>query len=179
MDTEAAWSLRPEQPGDEAGIEAVLQRAFGGANAANLVRILRTQGGYDPALSFVAIEEAPAPRIIGHVLFSPIAIVHGDAPSPAMALGPLGVMPDRQRTGVGTALVEHGLACCRERGLGIVLVLGDPGYYSRFGFGPAAEARIEAPHPGWAESYQVLELLAGSLKETRGIARYPAPWDDA
>lgn len=179
MDAQPTWTIRPEEAGDAAGIEALHRRAFGGDNAANLVRTLREQGGYDPALSLVACETTPAPRIIGHVLFSPIAIVRGDAPTPAMALGPLGIMPDRQQQGIGTALVNAGLALCRERELAIVLVLGDPAYYARFGFKPAEGARIEAPHAGWGESYQVLELLPGALKETRGLARYPAAWEDA
>ncbi|MDJ0520685.1 MAG: N-acetyltransferase [Planctomycetota bacterium] len=179
MGEQQTWTIRSEQPGDAGGIDEMLRRAFDGDNAANLVRILREEGGYDPALSFVACESDDHGRIVGHVLFSPVAIVHGDAPSPAMALGPLGVMPDRQREGIGRALVNAGLDACRTRGLAIVLVLGDPGYYARFGFTPADEARIEAPHPGWGESYQVLELLPGALKETRGRARYPDPWADA
>ena len=179
MDTPHTWTLRSEQPDDEAGIDTLLRRAFGGENAANLVRNLRQAGAYDPALSLVAHEDAPAPRIVGHVLFSPVVIVQGDAPSPAMALGPLGVMPDRQRRGIGQALVQAGLTLCRERELGIVLVVGDPGYYARFGFTRAVDAHIEAPHASWTEAYQVLEILPGALRETRGRARYPTPWAEA
>jgi len=179
MDVEPNWSIRSEQGGDAEGIDAVLRRAFLGANAAHLVRSLRAQGGYDPDLSLVAVERGPPDRIIGHVLFSPVAIVHGDAPSPALALGPLGVAPSRQRIGVGSALVQAGLARCRERRLSIVLVVGDPGYYARFGFVPASSARIQPPYASWAAAYQVLELLPGALRDARGLARYPAPWDEA
>ncbi len=178
MDALRPWQIRPEQPGDEDGIDLVLRRAFSGSNAADLVRTLRRERGYDPDLSLVAVEQAGGDLIVGHVLFSPMAIVHGDAPCPAMALGPLGVMPDRQRQGIGRTLVEAGLAACRDRGLAIVLVLGDPAYYGSLGFEPAAAARIEPPHAGWSEAYQVIELLPGALRETRGVARYPAAWDD-
>lgn len=178
MAAKPTWQIRPEQTGDEDGIDLVLRRAFGGANAANLVRTLRREGGYDQDLSLVAVEEAGGHRVVGHVLFSPIAIVHGDAPSPAMALGPLAVSPDRQRKGVGAALVQAGLEACRARGLAIVLVLGDPAYYSRFGFVHAGDAHIEPPHANWARAYQVVELLPGALRETSGVARYPSAWDD-
>ncbi len=179
MDQPYTWTVRAEQPGDEAGIDALHRRAFGGENAANLVRILRAEGAYDPALSLLAYEETPATRIVGHVLFSPVVIVQGGAPHPAMALGPLGVIPDRQQRGIGRALVRAGLAACRERELAIVLVVGDPGYYARFGFTRAVDAHIEAPHASWTEAYQVLEVLPGALRKTRGRARYPAAWADA
>jgi len=179
MATARPWTIRPEAPGDEEAIDLLLRRAFGGENAARLVKILRTEHGYDPALSLVAEETQPVKRLVGYVLFSPIAIVRGEAPSPAMALGPLAILPDRQRTGIGTALVEAGLERCRTRGLALVLVLGDPAYYDRFGFTPAANASIEAPYPAWGSSYQVLALLPGALRDARGLARYPEAWRNA
>jgi putative acetyltransferase len=170
--------LRTETPADRAGIDRVLRRAFGGSNAAILVERLRAEGGYDPGLSWVACEERPAPRIVGHVLFSPIAIVRGGPPAPALALAPLGVAPDRQRRGVGTALVRRGLAEARRRGHAIVLVLGDPGYYSRFGFRLAVRWRIRPPRSSWTGAFQALGLHPGALETARGEARYPAAFDE-
>lgn len=178
MSDAGPWTVRTEEPGDAEGIDRVLRRAFQGDNAADLVRTLRSQGGYDAGLSWVALESEPVPRIVGHVLFSPIAIVRGDVPAPALALGPLGVMPDRQRHGVGSAIVEAGLKASRDAGHGIVLVLGDPAYYSRFGFALASEARIEPPDPDWAGAFQVLGLMPRALDGVRGMARYPSAWDD-
>ena len=82
------------------------------------------------------------------------------------------------RQGLGSALVRAGLEACRKAGYGIVLVLGDPGYYSRFGFLPASGARIEPPRPEWAGAFQVLALIPGALDVVRGIARYPEAFDD-
>ena len=178
VDAKAGWIVRSEEPQDAEGIDRALRRAFDGANAADLVRVLRAERGYDPALSMVAVSDDDEARVIGHVLFSPIAIVQGEAPAPALALGPLGVLPDHQHRGVGRALVEAGLAACREAGHRIVLVLGDPGYYERFGFVPASRHRIRPPHANWTDAYQVLGLEEHSLDGVRGLARYPAAWED-
>lgn len=178
VDAKAGWTVRSEEPQDAEGIDRALRRAFDGANAADLVRVLRTAGGYDPRLSLVAVSDEEPGRVLGHVLFSPIAIVQGEAPAPAIALGPLGVLPDQQRRGIGRALVEAGLHACREAGHRIVLVLGDPGYYGHFGFVLASRHRIRAPHANWTDAYQVLGLDAHALEGVRGVARYPAAWDD-
>lgn len=178
MASEPDWIVRAETPADAEGIDRVLRRAFDGNNAADLVRVLRADGGYEPELSILAVSDDPEQRVLGHVLFSPMAIVQGEAPAPAIALGPLGVLPTHQRRGVGRSLVRAGLDACRAAGHGIVLVLGDPGYYSRFGFRPAAEARIDPPHADWAGAYQVLGLMPGALEGVRGVARYPKAWDD-
>lgn len=172
------WVVRSEEPRDAEGIDRVHRRAFEGDNAADLVRTLRAEGGYEPDLSLVAVSTGPSPRVLGHVLFSPIAIVRGDAPAPALALGPLGVMPDSQRQGIGSALVRAGLDACRAAGHGIVLVLGDPAYYGRFGFGLAGDVRIRPPDPDWSGAFQVLGLTARALEGVRGVVRYPPAWDD-
>jgi putative acetyltransferase len=175
MSEEPAWTVRREEAGDADGIDRALRRAFGGDNAANLVRRLRSEGGYDPVLSWVAVEGG---HVLAHVLFSPIAIVGGDAPAPALALGPLGVMPDAQRQGVGTAIVRAGLEACREAAHAIVLVLGDPAYYGRFGFRLGSEVRIDPPDANWAPAFLALGLTPNALSTVRGTARYPAAFDD-
>ena len=178
MSKEQSWHVRPEGPGDAEGIDLALRRAFRGDNAADLVRRLRDEGGYDPGLSWVAVDVGPGGRILGHVLFSPIAVVRGAAPAPALALAPLGVLQDHQRMGIGSALVLRGLDACREHGFGIVLVLGDPGYYARFGFKRASTVGIEPPYAAWADAFQVLGLTPGALDHVRGVARYPDTFSD-
>ena len=172
------WIVRSERPEDASGIDRVLRRAFDGDNAADLVTVLRRDGGYDPGLSIVATSDDAEGRVLAHVLFSPIAIVQGDFPAPALALGPLGVLPERQRQGLGSAVVRAGLDACRDAGHGIVLVLGDPAYYGRFGFVLASELDIRPPHANWAGAYQVLGLTNAALDGVRGLARYPSAWDD-
>ncbi len=179
MTSARSWWVRPETPADAEGIERALRRAFEGSNAANLVRILRAQGGYEAALSWVAVTDSEPERVLGHVLFSPIAIVRGHAPAPALALAPLGVLPDHHGRGIGTALVRAGIEASRDAGYDIVLVLGDPGFYTRFGFTLAADDDIAPPQAEWAPTFQALGLSPGALATVRGTARYPQAFQDA
>jgi len=90
---------------------------------------LRSDGAVVVAL--VAVEND---EIVGHILFSDLLIEAEQAVLHAVSLAPMAVLPDHQRRGIGSALVRQGLAICRERGKSIVVVLGHPAYYPRFGF---------------------------------------------
>lgn len=127
-------AIRPERPGDLAAIREVHETAFRRSDEARLVEAVRRTDRFVPGLSLVA-EAAGSVR--GHALFSWIHAVGADA-APVMALGPIGVAPACQNRGVGSALIEHGLAAVRALRCGAVAVLGDPAYYRRFGFHPAA-----------------------------------------
>ncbi len=99
----------------------------------------------------------------------------GAAPQAAL-LAPLAVDPAQHRRGIGTALVRGGLARLQEQGLRQVFVLGAPGYYGRFGFGP--EARVLPPYPmpsEWADAWQSL-LLPGATALPPGPLDLPALW---
>lgn len=124
--------IRLEHPSDETAIYRVTELAFDAKShtqnaEARIVRALRADGNL--TLSLVA---ETGGGIAGHIAFSPVAIdgQHADW----FGLGPLSVRPDRQRQGIGSALVERGLAALRARGAKGCVVLGDPGYYGRFGF---------------------------------------------
>jgi putative acetyltransferase len=124
--------VRAEMQGDAPAIrrihiEAFADHPFSHQTEHLIVDALREARALD--LSFVAEDEG---EVIGHVAFSSAVI--GEAESGWMLLGPVGVLPERQGEGIGTALIESGLDLLRDRGtLGVVLV-GDPGYYVRFGF---------------------------------------------
>src|SRR5690349_3981176 len=127
------WTIRDERPGDEAAIAALTAIAFrsvrhsDGSEAAIIER-LRAAG--DLALSLVA--ENLDQAIIGHVAFSRVAISDG---TPGWyGLGPISVIPLRQRAGIGGALATEGLARLREIGAAGCVVLGDPQYYGPLGF---------------------------------------------
>ena len=131
-------TIRPEQPGDDEAIFALTRAAFHDAphadgDEAELVERLRGSG--DLALSLVALNNDEA--IIGHIAFSPCTVETGEGaskPGEWFQLAPVSVIPLRQKTGIGSQLIEAGLEDMRARGaLGIPLV-GDPDYYSRFGF---------------------------------------------
>jgi putative acetyltransferase len=169
--------IRNEAPGDAAAIAAVLAAAFepsaGSLPAeAELVAALRSAG----ALSLSLVAEAPDGTLVGHIAFSPVTVDdRGD--DRLLGLAPLAVLPAWQGRGVGTALVEAGLARARAAGAALVFVLGDPAYYRRFGFRPAAKRGIAWEHAAPAEAFMALELNPGAGAAPRGVLRYHAAFD--
>lgn len=163
-------TIRAETPDDMAGIHAVVALAFGRDNEARLIAALRASPDFVPTLSLVAVEEG---AIVGHILFSPIAIRTPQRAVPALALAPLAVRPDRQNGGVGSALVRHGVAACRQQGHAIVVVLGHAQYYPRFGFTTARSKGVEPPWPVNDAAFMVQELIAGALNGVCGVVEYP------
>ena len=87
------------------------------------------------------------------------------------ALAPMAVRPGLQRQGVGSALVKRGIQLCRDCGYVVIVVLGDPAYYSRFGFSGERAKRLRGPYSG--EALMALELTQGVLKNGMGALRYP------
>lgn len=160
------WRIRPESPADHAAVRVVNQQAFGADAEAILVDALRDEG--DALFALVAEAEG---EIVGHILFSrlPIAMANGDEVV-AAALAPLAVMPAWQRRGIGSALAREGLVRCRELGLPAVVVLGDPAYYTRFGFRPELARGLASPWSG--PHLMALELTPGGLAGGRGVPRY-------
>lgn len=137
--------IRPEKPADEELIRAVTTSAFleaehSDGNEASIVDGLRHAGAL--TISLVASNDQ---NIVGHVAFSPVLIdgVHDGW----FGLGPVSVDPNRQREGVGTALIEAGLANLRRRGSKGCVVLGDPAYYRRFGFAADPDLRLAGVPP--------------------------------
>jgi len=166
--------LRRESPDDRAATAAVHVAAFGAGGAADVAEArltddLRRDGDALPALCLVATLDAD---VVGHVMCSR-ADVGG---RPSVGLGPLGVLPAQQRRGVGQALMHAVLAAADALDEPAVALLGDPSYYTRFGFVLAAPLGLLPPDPGWAQHFQVRRLHAwdGSL---RGTFRYAPAFD--
>jgi putative acetyltransferase len=165
-------ALRVEQPEDVAAIHQLNALAFGQAHEAQLVDALRAAQGV--VLSLVATEHG---RVVGHLLFSPV-IVRSEADSfEGVGLGPMAIHPDRQRTGIGSALLREGLARLRADGHRIVVVLGHPDYYPRFGFRRASELGLRWEHEAPDEAFMCLELEPGALAGRRGVVAYRAEFD--
>ena len=148
-------------------LEAVAQvecAAFGGHAEAELVRALaQDAAAYLPELSLLAED---ASGLAGHVLFTRARSGGG---ARAVLLAPLAVVPARQNAGVGSLLVREGLERVRQRGFEVALVLGDPGYYGRFGFTPARAFGILPPYPvDPEEAWMALELVPGALARAAG-----------
>jgi putative acetyltransferase len=112
-----------------------------------------------------------ASEVVGHVLCSR---AHVDQ-TPALVLGPLSVRPSMQRMGIGAALVRTVVTRAETMGEPLIALLGDPAYYSRFGFRLAGEYGIEPPVPGWAQHFQVLTLPAYD-PSIRGTVVHPRPF---
>ena len=160
--------IRPETAADVAAIHDVNFRAFGRESEARLVASIRASAGFIPDLSLVAVEEA---NVVGHILFSRIGIRAPHAAVEALALAPLAVRPESQNQGIGSTLTRHGLEACRRLGHRIVVVVGHPNYYPRFGFSSARARGLDAPFRD--EAFMVIELTAGALDGVRGTVEYP------
>jgi putative acetyltransferase len=165
-------NVRLETLADRAGIHLVHQQAFRGDAEALLVHELREANAL--VVSLVAEDDQ---AIVGHIAFSPVVIEWSDRHIRAVGLGPIGVVPARQRRGIGGQLVEVGLRTCRAMGWELAFVLGDPDYYHRFGFDCSAVHGIGYAHDVPEPVFMVRELLHGALAEAGGIVRYHPAFD--
>jgi|GEM_PF-383460 len=165
-------AIRDETPADAAQVAALLDAAFGGPDEALLVADLHAAGAATVAL----VAEGEGGRVLGHILFSPLEIVHrGRTPIHALALAPLAVLPSHQFRGIGAALVRAGLERCRAIRCPGVVVLGDPHYYRRFGFRSHRAERFAAPWTG--ETLQAMDLAPHGLGDGTGTLRYHPAFD--
>jgi putative acetyltransferase len=160
-------AIRPERPSDVEAIGGVHRLAFGREAEAQLIDALRDAG--EMRVSLVAEAEGV---VVGHILFSFLSIVTAGDTIPALALAPLAVLPEFQSRGIGSQLVRDGLSVCRDQRHRIVLVLGDPRYYRRFGFSAELARRLVSPFGG--DAFMALELADGALAGIEGNAIYPA-----
>ena len=160
------FHTRPETTADAAAIRRVHAAAFPTPTEAELVDRLRAHG--KATVSLVAEQ---AREIVGHILFSPVAVDGVRLVGLALGLAPVAVLPACQRQGVGSRLVRDGLEACRGLGCGLVVVLGEPGYYGRFGFGRASRWGLRNEY-GVDDAFQAIELSAGSIPPAGGLVRY-------
>jgi putative acetyltransferase len=168
--------VRAETPRDLTAIRTVHLAAFGQEAEGQLVDRLRQTGTFVPELSLVATRDGV---VVGHILFSRVKIRGGRDGVSALALAPMAVLPGCQRQGIGSALVRAGLERARQLGHRVVVVLGHPEYYPRFGFAPAARWGIRTPFGAPDDAFMLLELGPGRLVEAGpGEVEYPAAFHD-
>jgi putative acetyltransferase len=165
----SAIQVRPERAADAAAVRLVHERAFGRAEEALLVGTIHAAGA--TILSLVTVQGA---TLVGHILFSPVRIERARASQDAVGLGPMAVLPEFQRQGIGSLLVREGLEALRRAGHAAVVVLGHPAYYPRFGFVPASRFGLRWEFPAPEEAFLACELRPGSLQGGAGIVRYRA-----
>ncbi|MEN3341007.1 MAG: putative acetyltransferase [Actinomycetota bacterium] len=162
--------IRRATDDDWPAIVAVHRRAFGDEDVPRLVRELRASDVYEPDLSFVAVTGG---LVVGHVM-NTWSGLEGSA-ARLLQLSPLGVLPERQRQGFGSALVRESLAAVRARGEPLLLVEGNPAFYGRFGFARADELGLLPPPEArydWAFQVAVLDERA-DLPQGRVIYSQP------
>ena len=167
-------TVRPEQVTDHHVIDRIHTAAFARDIEARLVRRLRD--GEDSYLGLVA-ELAGEP--IGHIVFTAVVIDPADAVDVRFAaLGPMAVLPDFQRRGVGRILIRHGLDACREAGYGGVVVLGYPEYYPRFGFHRASRFGLCADFDVPEDVFMAMKIGEADIRTNAegGVVRYAEPF---
>jgi putative acetyltransferase len=174
--------IRLEQPADRSVALEVERLAFqngrSGAPADDIVEIVERIRDEDGSFAFVALE---GERIVAHVQFSRGWI--GD--TPVITLGPVAVMPDRQRLGIGSSVIRAGLAEAARRGEVAAIVLGSPRFYERFGFAAGFRRGISNPASGVTaegfeireEHFMVVDLVSGDDVPLSGDVRWHAAFD--
>jgi putative acetyltransferase len=166
--------IRQETPEDTAAIRHVNEEAFGQKEEAEIIEKLRSRGML--MISLVAVQHN---EIVGHIAFSPVQIESEHSSFDAISLAPMSVLPAYQRKGIGSQLVRAGLDECRSLGHEIVVVLGHPDYYPRFGFIPAKPKGIDCEFQVPDEAWMILELKEGALAGRRGIVRFQPEFREA
>ncbi len=160
--------VRRETADDVATVDALTASAFGRDLERRILAELRATDAWLPSLSLVArVHDG----IAGHVAGTRAHV----AGRPVLALGPLSVDPAHQRRGVGSALVHALLGAADALGEPVVVLLGDPGYYARFGFVLASTLHITPPRPEWAPHLQARALTAYTV-DLQGEFAFAAPF---
>ena len=168
--------IRRETEADHDIIDAVHRAAFAAPTAGTepvevgLVRDLRDDVGWVPALSLVA--EGDSGVVFGHVVCTVGSLRGG----PALGLGPIGVHPDAQARGVGSALMHTVLGAADALDYAVVVLLGHLDYYPRFGFVAARMLGITPTEPAWGDHFQARRLSAWT-PEVDGRFHYAKPFD--
>jgi putative acetyltransferase len=160
-------TIRLEEPEDEPVVRRVNELAFGQRNEADLVDALRVKAR--PYISLVASVDG---LVVGHICFSPVSIESDGGVFDAMGLAPMAVLPEFQNQGIGSRLVQEGLRKCRDLGHSLVVVLGHPNYYPRFGFVPAHLKGLRSEYDVPDDTFMVLELDENALAGRHGLVKY-------
>ena len=163
-------NIRYEIPADIEAIYTVNQQAFERPGEGDVVNAIRKSGQF--TISLVAEDGG---KIVGHIFFSPVKIDGFDAK--ALGLGPMAVLPEYQRQGIGSHLIEQGLQECKTHGYGVVVVLGHPEYYPKFGFAPARNLGLTCKWDVPDEVFMAQEVIPGGLGNLRGMVEYDPAFD--
>lgn len=168
--------IGPETPDDFNAIHKIVTAAFGREDEARLVELLRDdEDAYIPKLALVAEAEGV---LLGYVMLTH-ATVKGKKEWQVLALGPLAVLPDQQSKGVGTALTQAALDHADQMGYPLIVLLGHPTYYPRFGFESARARGIEPPVEAYSDEAFMVKVLSSYDEGIKGKFAFAPAFDQA
>jgi predicted N-acetyltransferase YhbS len=163
--------LRRERPADYRAVEELTREAFWnvyrpGCDEHYLAHILRTSDAFLPALDYVAVVDG---TIVGSILYAKASVaLDAGGTMPVITFGPISVLPDFQRQGIGRRLIRYTRTLARQMGYSAIFIYGDPAYYGRLGFEPAEQFRIGGGDGLYHDALQVFELTPGALDLAAG-----------
>ena len=166
--------IRKEEENDHKNIYEVNRLAFEQENESKLIEKIRVGSNFIPDLSLVADINN---RIIGHILFSKIKII-GNSIFETLALAPVAVLPEFQKQGIGSNLINRGMEKAKELGFDSIIVLGHKDYYPKFGFKRASKWNIKCCFEVPDEAFMAVELIDGALRGKEGTIKYPDEFMD-
>jgi putative acetyltransferase len=155
--------IRKERPGDIPAIREINRRAFEQDQEANIVEALRANGA--ALLSLVAVLND---RVVGHIMYSPVEVNQ----LAGAGLGPMAVLPEHQREGIGSRLIEAGTEQLERAGCPFIVVVGHAEYYPRFGFRPARPLGITCEWDVPDNAFLMLVLDPGKMQGVSGMIKY-------
>ena len=176
-----AVTVRLEVPADAPWVRAVELAAFTGPEEADIVDRIRSEAP-DGWYSLVAIGTPGSGvdgLIVGHLLLSPCPVVDedGNVLATVLAVGPVAVVPEVQRRGIGSALMHVAASLAVARGVPALVLLGHPEYYPRFGFGSARDAGLAPPTELWPDAAWMARRLPAWSEDMRGTVRFPEAFE--
>jgi putative acetyltransferase len=168
--------VRAERPGEEDLVRAINALAFGRPEEARIPELIRGTDRWIEGGSLVAVDAGGA--LVGHLLLSEGDLVAADGSEHRIwMLGPVAVLPEVQRLGVGSILVRSAIVMATDRGQPILVPLGHPTYYPRFGFESARSIGIDPPQP-WSDAAWMALRLPAWTPDLRGVAHFAPAFDD-
>lgn len=156
--------IREECPDDVAAVRDLNRRAFGQDQESNIVDALRAN-----AAALLSLVATVNDGVVGHIVYSPLSI--GGNVTGA-ALGPMAVLPEHQRQGIGSKLIEAGNQKLKNAGCPFIIVVGHADYYPRFGFRPAREHGIKCEWDAPNDVFMLLVLDQAKMEGVSGLAKY-------
>ena len=165
------YIIRQETPADFAEVENVVREAFWnvyspGCNDHYLVHLMRDSAAFIPELALVAELDG---KIIGYVVNLRSYIDRDDGKRyEVLSLGPIAVLPEYQRTGIGAAMIARVKAIARDMGFRAVLLCGNPAFYTKQGFVAAEQYGIRNSENMYADALHVCGLYDNALDGISG-----------